>query len=123
MEKKDWLAWFEIPVSDLARAQKFYETIFETQLQFADLGILKMSIFPHNFSGGALVLHPDWYFPSERGVLIYMNANPDLNHVLEKIPAAGGAIVIPKKQISPEHGFMAVFNDTEGNRVALHSMD
>jgi uncharacterized protein len=40
---------------------------------------------------------------------------------LDKIEAAGGKIVVPKNEISPEYGFMAVFIDTEGNRIALHS--
>ena len=56
------------------------------------------------------------------GPLIYLNANPDVQHVLNKVEKAGGKILVPKTQISPEYGFMAVFIDTEGNRIALHSM-
>jgi predicted enzyme related to lactoylglutathione lyase len=54
--------------------------------------------------------------------LIYLNGNPDVQNVLDKVEAAGGKIVVPKTQISPEYGYMAVFIDTEGNRVALHSV-
>jgi hypothetical protein len=55
-------------------------------------------------------------------VLIYLNGNPDLQNVLNKVEAAGGKIMVPKTQISPEYGFMAVFVDTEGNRIGLHSV-
>lgn len=91
-----------------------------------EMDSFKMRMFPlENMMGvgGALMHSPDFYksSPSD-GVLIYLNANPDVQNVLDKIEAAGGKIVVPKTQISPEHGFMAVFTDTENNRVALHSI-
>jgi predicted enzyme related to lactoylglutathione lyase len=56
------------------------------------------------------------------GPLVYLNGNPDLQNVLDKVEAAGGKIMVPKTVISPEYGSMAVFIDTEGNRIALHSV-
>ena len=53
----------------------------------------------------------------------YLNANPAMDGVLEKIAAAGCTIVMPKTPIGSDFGYMAVFADTEGNRVALHSMN
>jgi uncharacterized protein len=55
------------------------------------------------------------------GTTVYLNANPDMGSVLEKVEMEGGKILMPKTSISPEIGFMAFFADTEGNRVALHS--
>ena len=73
--------------------------------------------------GGALVDSGGFHLPSElMGPLIYLNANPDVQLVLDKIEAAGGKILVPKTEISPEYGSMAVFLDTEGNRIALHSV-
>ncbi len=72
--------------------------------------------------GGALTFNKAFYKPSTDGVLVYLNGNPDLQIVLDKIEAAGGKIVMPKTEISPEYGYMALFSDTEGNRVALHSV-
>jgi predicted enzyme related to lactoylglutathione lyase len=122
----DAISWFEIPTSDLERAQKFYETIFDMQMIPMDMPQLKMRIFPVDNSkhvGGALNYAPDFYKPSSSdGPLIYLNANPDVQIVLDKIEAAGGKIVVPKTEISPEYGHMAVFIDTEGNRIALHSV-
>ena len=72
--------------------------------------------------GGALVYNKEFYRPSTDGPLIYLNGNPDVQHILNKIEAAGGKILVPKTLISPEYGHMAVFIDTEGNRIALHSI-
>lgn len=124
-ETKHVISWFELPVSDIDRAKKFYESIFQTELVFMDMGDdFKMAVFPgdQNTISGALVLNTSWYKPSNTdGPLIYLNGNPDLKIIEERIEPAGGKVTIPKRQISPEHGHMAVFEDTEGNRVALHS--
>ena len=124
---KNAISWFEIPATDLDRAQKFYETIFETKLIPLDTPNFKMRMFPiedpMNGIGGALSHAEGFYKPSATdGTLVYLNANPDVQVVLDRIEKAGGKIIVPKTEISPEHGFMAVFIDTEGNRVALHSI-
>ena len=117
------LAWFEIPVTDIGRARRFYEAIFAFEMKALDLGELKMVVFPSEGIGGALCQHAAWYKPSaEMGPLIYLNAEPDLAIVLGRVEKAGGKVTVPKRQISPDFGYMAVLVDSEGNRVALHSM-
>jgi uncharacterized protein len=121
------ISWFEIPAVDINRAQKFYESIFDFKMIPMDLQQIQMRMFPipdmMNGVGGAVCSGDDFYSPSEnKGPIIYLNANPDVQIVLDKIEAAGGRILVPKTQISPEHGYMAVFIDSEGNRVALHSV-
>lgn len=122
---KHMISWFEIPVNDIERAKKFYETIFEIELFGIDMGDeFKMEVFPggQESVSGTLVLNPSWYKTSNtNGPLIYLNGNPDLQVIQDRIEAAGGKVTIPKRQISEDHGYMAVFEDTEGNRVALHS--
>ena len=116
------LAWFEIPATDIRRARTFYETIFAFQMHPLDVAGLQMAMFPAEGSGGALCQQAAWYKPSaEMGPLVYLNAEPDLAIVLGRVERAGGKVTVPKRQISPEHGYMAVFIDSEGNRVALHS--
>ena len=126
MTFKNAISWFEIPAHDLDRAQKFYETIFDIKMVPLDMPQLKMRMFPIENPmnvGGALCHAPGFYKPSTMdGPLIYLNANPDVQIVLDKIESAGGKIVVPKTQISPEYGHMAVFIDSEGNRIALHSI-
>ena len=122
---KNAISWFEIPTKDLNRAQRFYETIFDMKMTPLDLPQIKMRMFPLEDMmdvGGALVHNDQFYKPSAtEGTLIYLNANPDVQIVLDRIEAAGGKILMPKTQISPEYGYMAMFTDTEGNRIALHS--
>jgi len=127
MSFKNAISWFEIPTIDLDRAQRFYETIFATSLIPLDLQNLRMRMFPieNQMSGigGALCHNKDFYKPSSTdGPLIYLNGNPDVQNVLDRVEAAGGKILVPKTQISPEYGYMAVILDTEGNRIALHSV-
>jgi len=123
---KNAISWFEIPAADLSRAQKFYEMIFDITMIPMDTPNIKMRMFPLQDMmgvGGALVHNADFYKPSAtEGPLIYLNANPDVQLVLDKVETASGKIMVPKTQISPEYGYMAVLMDTEGNRVALHSI-
>ena len=121
------ISWFEIPTHDIDRAANFYEAIFNVSLIPLDLQQLKMRMFPVEDPGkgvgGALCCNKEFYKPSATdGPLIYLNGNPDVQNILDKVEPAGGKIVVPKTQISPEYGYMAVFIDTEGNRVALHSI-
>jgi uncharacterized protein len=124
---KNAISWFEIPAADINRAQKFYEAIFDIQMIPLETPNLQMCMFPvedpATSIGGAICYAGEFYKPSaEYGPIVYLNANPDVQNILDKIEAAGGKILIPKTQISPEYGYMAVFLDSEGNRVALHSV-
>lgn len=118
------LNWFEIPTVDIDRAKTFYEAIFAVTMFDMPLGDLKMSVFPGDQDNGkvcgALVQH-EMYTPMNNGVLLYLNANPDIQTVIDRIEPAGGKLLIPKTQISPDIGYMAVFLDSEGNRIALHA--
>lgn len=124
---KNAISWFEIPTTDINRAQKFYETIFGINMMPMDMPNIKMRMFPLDDMmtqvGGALVDSGGFHKASATdGPLIYLNANPDVQSVLDKVVAAGGSIMVPKTEISPEYGFMGVFIDTEGNRIGLHSV-
>ena len=119
------LSWFEIPVVDIDRAINFYKKVFiYPEMQQMDFGGFKMAFFPTNSDelGGALC-KGEHYVPSGDGIVIYFSVNPDLSEALSKVEPAGGKIIMPKKQISEEYGYMAMFIDSEGNRIALHSQN
>ena len=121
--EQNMVTWFEIPVSDMKRATDFYEKVFDIAISVQDFGGLQMGWFPHK--GGAAgamgcLIKNDSYIPSEEGALLYFYSS-DIETELKRIEAAGGIIRQSKTMISPEYGHMAVFIDTEGNRVALHS--
>jgi predicted enzyme related to lactoylglutathione lyase len=122
---KNAINWFEIPVNDIGRAKSFYEAIFGFELFDLDIGDgLQMAIFPAESGsvGGALIQKEEYYNPSDTfGPLLYLNANPDLQIVLDKVESSGGKISISKRLITEDNGYMAVIIDSEGNRVALHS--
>ena len=121
------ISWFEIPATNLDRAQKFYESIFGIAMIPMDLPNIKMRMFPLddmiNEIGGAVVDSGGFHKPSATdGTLVYLNGNPNVQQVLDRVAGAGGSIMVPKTEISPEYGFMAVIQDTEGNRIGLHSL-
>jgi hypothetical protein len=121
--KENMVTWFEIPVTDMDRAKKFYEAVFNVKLMVQDMGELVMAWFPH--IGGApgamgTLVKNENYKPSEAGSLLYFFSE-NVQNELDRIEKAGGKIKQGKKMISPEHGYMALFNDTEGNRLALYS--
>jgi uncharacterized protein len=119
------IAWFEIPVTDFERARSFYNAILAFQMPDMQMGPNRMGFLPHQQGagvGGAIVLGPGCT-PSAQGTLAYLTAGDDLAVVLGRVGAAGGQVVVPKTAIAPDMGFYAVFQDTEGNRVGLHSMN
>lgn len=115
--------WFEIPTADFERAIKFYEAAFQVTLTREDLGG-KMAVFPGDDASvhGALVEPQPGYQPSATGPAIYLNAGDDLQHVLDRAVKAGGKVLLPKTALPPGLGFFAHLQDSEGNRVGLHSM-
>lgn len=118
------VGWFEIPVKNMKRAIAFYGEVFHAKMAVQDFGDTKMAFFPWHESadgaGGALVDAEEHYSPSHHGSLVYFSCE-DLAEELSRVKKAGGNVLQPKTEISPEHGFMGLFEDTEGNRVALHS--
>ncbi|MEC5396876.1 VOC family protein [Uliginosibacterium sp. H1] len=113
--------WFEIPVSDLGRAQQFYQTLLARPLErmnFAGTDMVYIS-FSQEGIGGALVT--DQNRPSLDGTTVYLNANPELDPVLARVAAAGGKLLTPRTELPENMGVFAVIQDSEGNRVGLHA--
>ena len=124
--KNNMVGWFEVPVTNMERAIKFYEKVFEIKIERHQMGEFDMGWFPMTQEGsgamGSLVCLPEFYKPSKEGALVYFTAHSgDLNNELERVKAAGGKVSKPKKLIAEGFGYMALFEDTEGNRVAMHS--
>ena len=116
--------WFEIPALDINRAKTFYESIFSISMDRQEMGGMQMAFFPYEIGNGKIsgaLVQGELHKPSADGAVIYLNANPNLEAVANKIEAAGGKLIMPKTPITEEIGYMAFFIDTEGNRVALHS--
>ncbi|NKB70357.1 MAG: VOC family protein [Candidatus Latescibacteria bacterium] len=115
------VVWFDIPVLDIDRAQTFYQRIFEVEMEAVPVPDGQMAMFPFSpgSASGALVQSTD-YKPSLTGTVVYLNGGDDLAGPLSRIAAAGGSVLQEKTSIG-EHGYIAFFQDTEGNRIGLHS--
>jgi len=121
------LNWFEIPAKDITRAKKFYESVFNVKMEdMPEMMGMKMTSFPAEMGNGKVsgaLVQSQMHNPSADGSVIYLNANPAIQTVIERIEKSGGKVVMPKTQISPEIGYMAFFVDSEGNKVGLHAQN
>ena len=121
--KTNPVIWFEIPVKDTGRARTFYEKVFGLELTPEEMGPYMMTFFPwtEGAPGAAgTLIKGETYEPSHAGTVVYFTVD-DIEETLRKVNANGGKTLLPKKSIG-QYGFIAHFEDTEGNRLALHSM-
>src|SRR6476619_6625310 len=115
--------WFEIPVKNFERAKAFYTALYGEEIQEMPHPIYKYGILSsdmENGVGGGIV-EGEGFEPSMKGTLVYLNAGEDLSNPLSRVEAAGGKILLPKTSLGG-NGFMAHITDTEGNKIALHSV-
>jgi len=126
--KTNMVGWFEIPVTKMSRAKTFYEVVFGINIKEEQFGDTLMGWFPTSKNtdakgaSGSLVQNEKYYKPYANGTLIYFSS-PEISYELRKIEEAGGVILQEKTLISEDIGYMALFLDTEGNRIALHSKE
>lgn len=120
---KNAINWFEIPVKNFERAKKFYEQLMGAEIQVMPHPAYKYGILPGDMENGVSggIVEGEGFVPSATGTLIYLNGGEDLSVPLSKVEKAGGKILLPKTSIGA-NGFMAHLLDTEGNKIALHSM-
>ncbi|MEX1191174.1 MAG: VOC family protein [Brumimicrobium sp.] len=121
VKSKNFVTWFEIPAINFQQSVDFYNNIFGIEMEKNTDGNYAMAFFPsENGTGGAIVAGPG-STPGISGPLIYLNAGDDLDVVLNRVEQSGGRIVMTKTLISEESGYFAIFIDSEGNKLALHS--
>ncbi len=123
---KNAISWFEIPATQLDRAQAFYETILNCQMRREPMGPSEGAVFPYDAegdgTGGALMAGPTAPAPASGGTLIYLDASPSLDAALARAEKAGGRIALPRQALPPGMGFFAHITDLDGNRVGLHAL-
>jgi len=117
------LNWFEIPAADFSRAVKFYNEVLQCEMHTQDMNGIEMAFLPMQAEQGVggTVCAGEFYKPSGEGTMVYLNGGEDLNIPLSRVENAGGKILVKKTKITDEIGYMAVFLDSEGNKVAFHS--
>lgn len=118
------LNWFEIPVTDMQRAKNFYDKVFDINIALDNMMGMEMGFLPFEDGNGKVsgaLVKSDMHKPSMDGAVVYLNANPDIQKVVDRIENAGGKVVMPKTLINEQVGYMAFFVDTEGNKMGLHA--
>jgi hypothetical protein len=114
--------WFEIPVADLDRAQRFYETLLAKAMRREQMGPQTLAVFAYEDGiGGALLKSDTAPAPGIDGTLAYLNAGPSLDAVLSRAGELGATVLLPKTELPRNIGFIAQIVDSEGNRIGLHS--
>jgi len=116
-------SYVAIPAEDFERAFKFYSEITNGLIHKNPNVLFPMAYYvdENNNNIGHLFQLPN-FKPSADGAIVYMELAKDLNETLEKILTAGGKVIMPKTLIAPSKGYWALFLDTEGNKLALHSL-
>jgi predicted enzyme related to lactoylglutathione lyase len=116
------IVWVDIPVLKLDRAIRFYSAVMGALVEKVEYPGMSIGSFPHKDgeASGCLCLS-EKVKPSADGPLVYLNVHGRLDEATEAVEPSGGTILSPKESLGP-FGFRAVILDTEGNRIALHSM-
>lgn len=113
----------EISVTEFARAVKFYQTVLGISIEEMEMDGNQMGVLPNEEGAVNVVLiKGNDYKPTTDGAILYLNAGIDLQPILDKVAQNGGQVIVPKTEISPEMGYFALFIDTEGNKLGLHSV-
>ncbi|ATA67644.1 glyoxalase-like domain protein [Capnocytophaga canimorsus] len=119
---KNLISIVEIPTTDFSRAVTFYKALLNIDIEEIDMDGTQMGVLLSENEGVNVSLIKDENVqPSINGTMVYFNAETDLQPILDKVEPNGGKIILPKTEISPEMGFFALFSDTEGNKIGLHS--
>ena len=121
---KNAISWFEIPTTQLDRAQAFYEAVLGCRLRREPMGPSQGAVFPYDRQGdgvgGALMCGPTAAVPGAGGTLVYLDASPSLDAALLRAVAAGGQVALARQALPPGMGYFAHITDLDGNRVGLH---
>lgn len=117
----NYITWFEIPALNFQRAVNFYNSIYQFEMETNEMNGYSMGFFPTVSGIGGAIICGEGSEPSDKGALMYLNGGDDLNDVLSRVETAGGRILLAKQEINEENGFFALFIDSEGNKMALHS--
>ncbi|MCW8879075.1 MAG: VOC family protein [Kangiellaceae bacterium] len=119
---RSFVSIFEIPATEISRAVEFYQAILDISIETMGFEGMQMGLFPSEgeVTFGIIVQGED-YKPSTNGVTIYLNGGDDLQNILDKVEKQGGQITVPKTLHADESGYFAMFIDTEGNKMGLHS--
>jgi predicted enzyme related to lactoylglutathione lyase len=111
---------FEVPADDIARAQAFYTQLFGWKFSappgFGDYWLIQTDEEGKALGGGLMKRQA----PGQ-GLLNYIGVE-SVAESAAKVEQLGGKVVVPRSPV-PGMGWFAVFQDTEGNLLAMWQQD
>ncbi|MDX8553762.1 VOC family protein [Tenacibaculum sp. 1B UA] len=121
-QMKSYVSIFEIPATNITRAVNFYKEILGIEIERFHFPEMEMGVFPYqNQMVTGVIIQGEGYQPSASGVTIYLNGGDNLQTIIDKVEEYGGKVMIPKTPHADENGYFAIFLDSEGNKIGLHS--
>jgi len=119
---KSHISIFEIPATNISRAVNFYQAILDINIEKVEMPGMEMGIFPYEEQVvNGVIIKAEGDKPSTNGVTIYLNGGDNLQIILNKVEKNGGKILMPKSPHADDSGYYALFLDSEGNKIGLHS--
>lgn len=112
--------WFDIPVADLDRAAAFYRAVLAIDVQKQEFDGFAFCFLAHDQGNGGCLVPGAEGITSTGGILVYLNVDRRIRAAMVEVERCGGKVQDPVHPIGP-HGFRAIVEDSEGNRIALHS--
>jgi len=119
-QEKNRLVWFDIPVANLDRASAFYSAVLGIGVSKEQFDNFTFCVFAHGDGNGGCLIEKAADV-TEKGILCYFNVDKRIKAAVDAVEKNGGRIVEGVHSLGP-HGFRAIVIDSEGNRIALHSM-
>lgn len=119
------ISWFEIPATDLDRAQHFYDTVLAVKTQRTNMGGEELAVFPYDRENGATggaIVKAAQAGSANHGTVVYLYSHDPVETVLERVTSAGGEVAMPRTELPNGIGVIATIVDTEGNHVGIHAM-
>ncbi|KJZ06696.1 glyoxalase [Marinomonas sp. S3726] len=117
-----YISIFEIPATDISRAIEFYQAILDMNIEKVEMPGMEMGILPYEEQAvTGVILKEEGLRPSADGVTIYLNGGENLQTILDRVEKNSGKILIPKTAHADDMGYFAIFLDSEGNKMGLHS--
>ncbi|MDN5204544.1 VOC family protein [Fulvivirgaceae bacterium BMA10] len=121
-DMKSYISIFEIPATDISRAIEFYQTILDINIEKMEFPGMELGLLPYEGQMvTGVIMKGEGYQPSADGITIYLNGGDNLQVILDKAEKNGGKIIVPKTPHADESGYFAIFLDSEGNKMGLHS--
>lgn len=122
MSKSNPVIYFEIPVTDLGRAEDFYKQVLGFVFEREVIDSYEMALFPfkdHKAGISGALAKGDAYVPSKQGAILYFKTE-DIDDTIRKAEEQGANVLYPKTANDKYGFFVAEIEDSEGNRIALH---